>query len=259
MERLDGPVFSVFEQFRTFWGEVESLREAVVARGLTPVAEPEPTALAHTPTSVREMLLACLERQDAEISRWGKGPVLELYRQVEYVMVAVADEIFVNWAWSGAAYWSANLLETARFGTRRAGDAIFARIERLIAEPHPAHKELAAVYLAALGLGFQGRYAGRSDRGAIDRYKYGLHKLVFDRAPDLTDSFRQLMPECYESTLAIGTGRRLGSPRIWWWAAAAAVAIWLIVSQAMWMRLTAPLYTHIDSIIERSAALDRAQ
>ena len=231
MERLDGPVFSVFEQFRSFWREVESLREAVVSRGLMPTAEPEPAALSHTPTSVRETLLACLERQ--------------------------ADEIFVTWAWSGAAYWSANLLETARFGTRRAGEAIFARIERLIAEPHPAHKELAAVYLAALGLGFKGRYAGRSDRGAIERYKFSLHQLVFDRAPDLTDSFRQLLPECYESTLAIGTGRRLGSPRIWWWAAAGAIAVWLLVSQAMWMRLTQPLYTQIDSIIERSTALDR--
>jgi hypothetical protein len=83
---------------------------------------------------------------------------------------------------------------------------------------------------------------------------------VFDRAPDLTDSFRQLLPECYESTLAIGTGRRLGSPRIWWWAAAGAIAVWLLVSHAMWMRLDAAAVprrsTRLSSARRRSIGPD---
>ena len=242
------PALSIFELFRAFWREVELLRETATARTLVPPADAEPEALSHVPTAIRERLLVFLQAQEAEISRFAKGAPLEVYRQAEYVMVAVADEVFVHWPWSGSSYWSANLLETARFGTRRAGEAVFARIERLGDTQHPAQKELAAVYLAALALGFQGRYAGRSDRGAIDRYKRQLYRIVFGTQADMADSFRRVMPTCYESTMAVGAGRKLRSARLWWWATAAVIAAWLVASQVMWMRLTAPLYRDVPAI-----------
>jgi type VI secretion system protein ImpK len=243
------PALSIFEHFRSFWREVELLRETATARTLLPPADAGPEELAHVPTAIRERLLAFLQAQEADISRWAKGAPLEVYRQAEYVMVAVADEVFVHWSWSGSSYWSANLLETARFGTRRAGEAVFARIERLGDNQHPAQKELAAVYLAALALGFQGRYAGRSDRGAIERYKRQLYRIVFETQPDMADPFRRVMPTCYESTMAVGAGRRLRSPRLWWWAAAAVITVWLVASHVMWTRLTGPLYRDVPAIM----------
>jgi type VI secretion system protein ImpK len=257
------PTTSVFEHFRSLWEEVETVRHAVLAQVLTPAPGPpqlETTAaLTHGPSLVRERLLSFLDAQESEVARLGKGASLEYYRQAQYVMVAAADEVFVRLPWSGARYWSSNLLETQRFGTRRAGEAIFDRIEHLLERRHPADKDLAAVYLTALAMGFQGRYAGQDDLGAIERYKQQLHELIFEKKPDLADPFRRLLPQCYENTVAAGTGRRLRSPRMWWWAAAAVVAVWLGVSHGLWYRLTTPLYDQIEQIQQRTADFERGQ
>jgi len=248
---------SVFERFRAFWTEVETLRESVVSRAAAPVAAEGSTALVHPPTAVREQLLAVVRSQEAELTRQGKSAALEYYRQAQYAMVAAADELFIRMPWSGASYWSSHLLETACFGTRRAGDAVFARIERLIQQPHPAEKELAAVYLTTLALGFRGKYGDGDDDGTIDRYKRQLYEVIFEKQPDLTDTFHRLLPQCYENTIAAGSGRRLRSPRVWWWASAAVVAIWIVVSHMLWLEITTPLYQKIATIRDRTAQFER--
>jgi type VI secretion system protein ImpK len=234
------PTVSVLEHFRSFWAEVVALRDAAVSQVLPAPEAGDGAALVHVPTSVRERLLNRLRSQDAEIATYGKGS-LAYFRDAQYVMTAMADEVFVTLPWSGARYWSANLLETQLFGTRFAGQAIFARIERLVQEGQPEHRELAAVYLTALGLGFRGKYIDRTDGGAIDRYKAQLYQFIFGKSPDLGHSFRRLLPQCYGSTIVAGEGRRLRNPRVWWWAVAAVVIVWLITSHVLWIRLVDPL------------------
>ncbi len=208
-------------------------------------------------TAQRERLLAVLRSQEAEVARWAKGDVLDYYREAQYVMVAAADEVFVSLPWSGARYWEANLLETERFGTRSAGQSVFTRIERLLAEAHPDKRELAAVYLAALALGFRGKYAGRPDEGVLDQYRVRLSEFIFQKSPDLGQPFRKLIPACYESTVAAGTGAKLRSPRTWWWAAAAIVLVWLGVSQVLWVSITGPLRDQIAVITGHIEQLER--
>lgn len=246
---------SVFEQFRAFWSEVEPLREAALSPAMAPGEDGESRALVHAPMSAHDRLIAVLRTQDAEVSRWAKGAVLEYFREAQYVMAATADEVFVRLPWSGARYWSANLLETERFGTRSAGQSIFTRIDRLLAEGHPDKRELAAVYLAALALGFRGKYADRPDEGVVDQYRERLAEFIFQKSPDLTQPFRKLMPACYESTVAAGTGAKLRSPRTWWWAAAAIVGVWLVVSHLLWMSLTTPLRAQVDAIMQQTDQL----
>jgi type VI secretion system protein ImpK len=248
---------SVFEQFRALWEEVEQLRQGVLSQTLPSAVDATTGLVTHRPTIVRERLLAFLQAQESEVARRGKGPALEYYRQAQYAMVAAVDEVFVRLPWSGSSYWASNLLETDRFGTRRAGEAMFDRIEQLIARRHPAERDLAAVYLTALALGFQGKYAGQDDLGAIASYKRHLYEFIFEQKADLDDPFRRLLPQCYDNTIAAGAGRKLRSPRLWWWAAAAVVIAWLGVSFAMWDRLTAPLYLQMNQIQERTAAFER--
>ena len=259
METRRPPALSVFELFRAFWAEVEAQRAAALSQASPAPPGAEPAAIVHVPTVVRSRLLTFLQAQEADAGAQGKGAGLDYYRQAEYAMVATADEVFVRLPWSGAGYWRANLLETDRFGTRRAGDAMFARIERLIEHRHPAEKELAAVYLTALALGFQGRYADRADGGALDNYRRQLYEVIFEKKPDLTDPFRRLLPQCYDSTAAAGMGRKLRSPRLWWWAVAAVAAIWLVGSHAMWVRISGPLYQQMDQIQEQTRQNDRLQ
>ena len=232
------PTISVLDHFRSFWADVAALRDAAVSQALPPSEAADGTALMHVPTSVRERLLNRLRSQDAEIAAYGKSS-LAYFRDAQYVMAATADEVFVTLPWSGARYWSANLLETQLFGTR---------IERLVQQGQPEHRELAAVYLTALALGFRGKYTDRADGGAIDRYKTRLHEFVFGKAPDLAHPFRRLLPQCYASTIVAGEGRRLRNPRVWWWTVAAVFIAWLITSHMLWVRLVDPLNDPIRTI-----------
>ena len=251
MDRVIGigkrPTVSVLEHFRAFWEDVATLRDAAVSQAVPTAEAPNGTALVHVPTSIRERLLNRLRSQDGEIATYGKAS-LAYFRDAQYVMAAMADEVFVTLPWGGARYWSANLLETQLFGTRFAGQAIFARIDRLVQEGQPEHRELAAVYLSALALGFRGKYADRSDGGEIDRCKSRLYGFIFGKAPDLAHPFRRLLPQCYASTIVAGEGRRLRNPRVWWWTVAAVVVVWLLGSHVLWVRLVSPLNDPIATI-----------
>ena len=172
--------------------------------------------LVHAGTAARLRLLAVLQEQETELARWAKGPALRLLREARSVMAAVADEVFVRLPWRGASLWIWNLLETDLFGSRSAGQQVFDRIDRLLAGANPNSRELAAVYLTALALGFEGEYAGRSSSGAIDHYKRQLRHFVFGDQERLTGP---LVPQCYDARWTAATGRgsaargRGGGPR----------------------------------------------
>src|SRR5262245_6233072 len=239
METRRRPAFSVFEQFRSFWKEVEALRAAALAPVMAPVGAPSTgTALVPVSIGTRDRLLMAVRTQQADLARWASGAVHEYYTQALYVMIAVADEVFVQLPWAGAAQWGANLLETELFGTRSAGQTLFDRIDRMLERADPKDVELAAVYLTALALGFRGRYGDRADGGALERYKQRLYQFIFSKRPDLSDPFRKLLPQSYEHTITTGAGRKLASPRLWWWAAAGVVAVWLLTAQLLWMNMT---------------------
>jgi len=252
------PGISVFEQFRAFWKEVEVLRAAALAPAMAPVGPAvTTTAIAPASSATRDRLLYHLRGQQADVMRWASGPMIEYFRQAQYVMIAAADEVFVELPWSGAPYWKANLLETELYGTRSAGEALFARIDALLERADPRDVELAAVYLTALALGFRGRYGDREDFGAIDGYKQRLYQFIFGKRPDLTDPFRKIVPQCYDATITTGEGRKLRSPRLWWWAAAAVVGVWLVVSQVFWMNLTSPLRDRMGAIQSQIEQIQR--
>ena len=50
------------------------------------------------------------------------------YSEVVYIMVALADDIFLNSEWEGKQFWEDNILEQKFFNTQIAGDEIFNRI-----------------------------------------------------------------------------------------------------------------------------------
>lgn len=261
LETRRRPPLSVFEQFRAFWREVDALRTVALSPSMAPSASPGTAApgtmvVVHAPSAVRERLLAALRSQEAELSRAITGKALNYYREAQYTMVAVADEVFVRLPWNGASYWASNLLETERFATRRAGQAVFERIDSLLERADPDDKELAALYLTALALGFQGKYADRFDGGALERYRQSLYHFIFEKHPDLTHPFRRIVPQCYEGTIAAGAGQKLRSPRLWWWAAAGVMALWLLFSQLVWMSATGPLRGRMDAILLKTRQLE---
>ena len=252
-----GSAPSIFASFRSFWGEIEAARAMALAGAaaaapgdVTPGATGE---LTHGATAIRARLLAVLKAQEAASARVAHGASLQAWRDAQFLMAALADDVFVRLDWKGAGWWLWNPLETALYGTRSAGARVFERIDQLTAAGEPAQRELAAVYLAALAVGFEGQYAGAADRSPLDDCRRRLRTFVFgDREP----LQGPLVAQCYAHTDVSGRGPLLRSARVWWWAALVVLAAWLAASSVAWRRATEPIAesaARVDAVLETPA------
>src|ERR1044072_2317156 len=154
-----------------------------------------PTDDMRASTFVWQRLVSLFERQEAQAWRYGGTYGAEFYKEAQYVMVALADEIFLNAEWEGHRSSVSNLLESKIFRTHVAGELFFQRLDRMLVERDPVYRDLAAVYLMALSLGFRGKYRGRDDRGQLERYRRQLFHFVFRREPELENESRHVFPE----------------------------------------------------------------
>ena len=79
---------------------------------------------------------------------------------------------------SGMAAVTAAMLAPLKAGDHVvAGEALFQRIDRLFQQPDGGSRDLAAVYLAVLGLGFEGKFRAHDSRGEVTEYRLRLHRL----------------------------------------------------------------------------------
>ncbi|MEX2570223.1 MAG: DotU family type IV/VI secretion system protein [Gemmatimonadota bacterium] len=187
--------------------------------------------------SVRQRLQTLLEKQAAEAGRRRGEDGVGRYREAQYVMAALADEIFLHLEWEGREAWGVNLLETKLFGTQVAGERVFQRVEQLIAERDAAYREIQLIYLLALSLGFQGKYRGTSGEG-LAALRQALYDLVLPRQASVVTGERRLFPQTYMHTLDRSTPIRL--PTIGRWAAALAIVLTLYLAAAhiAWVDVT---------------------
>ena len=163
----------------------------------------------------------------------GSNFAFEIYREAQYVMAALADEIFLHMNWDGRANWP--LLESKLFQTHIAGEVIFQRLDRLLQRRDPFYLDLAAVYFMALSLGFQGKYRGNDPANALEQYKRQLFAMIYRRNPQLFNTKNPIFPQTYQNTLDRGAGRKLPNQNIWFGLESRAVfVVWLGVSHFAW-------------------------
>ena len=247
---------SLLDTFQAFWTEV--LRERTLAEAVAPTLSGEATARSLPPgvsTSIpgrdrlAEMLRRCSRAamRDTRSPRYGDG-----VSEVQYLMAALADEVFLTLEWQGKAAWRNWLLETEFFRSRDAGETVFERIDRLLLKEDPADKELAAVYLAALALGFRGRYLGVDDGGVIDNRKRDLATFIAGRVPQINAAWR-MAPDCYAATVHAGSGRKLRDARLWALATVAVFAVWLAASTFLWNRISGDVKAGAEQALQSSS------
>jgi type VI secretion system protein ImpK len=261
-------------RFREFYRHVLRLREAVEGAGRASSIEETARSLSETPSgsphetlggespedtaehlveprrtgsavdvdSVRLELLAVLESQSRDSGEGGGGAYPQVIDEARYAMAALADEVFLNADWEGRRPWKGHLLEAHLYESRRAGEAIFERIDELLDHPDPARNDLAYIYLMLLGLGFQGKYRDHPN-GASVLAAYGRRLFVFlaQREPELQETTHHLFPEAYERFPGGRTGVRLPHLRPWILAFLLLLVIWLLVAHGVWQGLTAEL------------------
>jgi type VI secretion system protein ImpK len=199
-------------------------------------------------TVVWHRLVALFQRQ--AIAAWKNGGSYgaEFYKEAQYVMVALADEIFLHMQWEGQRAWVSNLLEAKIFRTHAAGQFFFEKLDRLLREQNPVYKDLAAVYLMALSLCFKGKYYGMDDRGKLARYRQHLFTFIYGREPALDDETRYLFPEAYYHNVREESQRKLSDPRKWFVVLLLVVVVYVAATQMFWMQFTQEVNTVNQSI-----------
>jgi type VI secretion system protein ImpK len=225
----------LLNQFREFYAELARLKRTVEVAGsvyvfdLPTTDHPDPTTTAN---GVWQHLLSVLERQALEAGQTGGAFAFEIYREAQYVMAALADEIFLHFNWDGRANWP--LLENKLFSTHIAGEVIFQRLDRLLQRRDPFYLDLAAVYFMALSLGFQGKFRGSDPGNSLEQYKRQLFAMIYRRNPQLFVTNNSIFPQTYQNTLDRGTGRKLPNQNIWYALIAGVLVIWILASQVAW-------------------------
>lgn len=228
-------------QFREFYREVIRLKRMLRSGTWETGATTEAGEGSQVGLRVWQRLTSVLEQQALTAGRSVGAYGAELYKEAQYVMAALGDEIFIHLEWEGREAWRSNLIESRLFGTHAAGDVLFQRLEALLARRDPVWAEVAKVYLMALSLGFRGKYQGVDDGGQIDVYRRQLFTFIFQRKPELQTSARPLFQDAYQHTLVEGSGKRLPSAKPWVAVLCVLVAVFLVSSHALFNRVTAPL------------------
>ncbi len=164
----------------------------------------------------------------------------ERFQEAAYVMAALVDEIFLTLPWVGKEAWLEGLLEAELFQTHTAGEQLFVRAEGLLTRGEDGDRDLAAVYLMALTLGFQGRYRGAADTQPLTDLKDRLLAFIMP-SPPADESTDPLFEQPYAHIRAGRPDLRL--PRTQWWAGAvvAALVLYVVASALVWRHVADPV------------------
>jgi type VI secretion system protein ImpK len=219
----------LIDKFQQFYGEVLKLQARVTAGAWIFSGESvTESAAKESPSAVWRRLVSILERQSLDAGLEGGDFAVEIYRRAQYAMAALADEVFLNLEWAGRDAWREHLLEAKFFGTHRAGEEMFERIEELLRDHDSLYAELGRVYLMVLALGFQGKY--RSHPAAdesLQSYRKRLFRFVYNRDPVAVYGNERVVPQAYSSTLDAARSTELPYLRPWIWATVLAFVVWI--------------------------------
>lgn len=225
---------SLLSMFQEFHAELSGIRSALslgdrMAEQGQPLPDPAQVAV-----RINRRLHRLLDTQAATALRLGGRFGAELYREAQYVMAALADEVLLHGdAWTGREHWLDNLLEMSLFGTRVAGERVFQRLDVLLAGPPQQEYELLSVYLAALSLGFRGRYHRPQDEPVRRRYRQGLADRLADAA-GYDGPAPLLCPTAYTATVTEGREVRLPHLRPWLYGLLIVLALHTAVAHGIW-------------------------
>jgi type VI secretion system protein ImpK len=246
---------SLLREFEDFYSEVIRLRTRAELQYAEAAGGKEAEAEDNPAEAIWGRLADLLEKQGrfTDVSTGDIGK--ELYLQAQYVMVALADEVFLNTEWSGREYWTNHLLESHFFNSNIAGEQFFRRVDKLLQEPERGFSDIYTVYLMALSLGFLGKYRGRAQGGRIDELRRRLFLRIYHRKPQPPGDSRRLFANCYEHTLDLGDFKKLPSPGRWFLALAVAVILWIGISTLVWQSLTGGLEADLSKIRTHAARI----
>ena len=173
-----------------------------------------------------------------------------IYNEARYIMVSLADELFLGFDWSGKKNWEENILESQIFHSHRAGQEIFTRIDEMLESRDTSRYDLAYLYFFALSFGFVGKYKGRkSDH--IKNYLENLYVVMHGGEPSIyNNEKKKIFNQAYEYTVADYVPRKLVDYRPWYVVFGLVFLFFVIASSLVWRNNTRSTMAIVDEIIE---------
>ena len=225
---------TLFERFRAFYAELTALKRRALA-GDWVFSAVEAVGDNGAPLDG----IDAASQRLVGLLQGGGEPKSPYERDAQYVMAALADEVFLHaLEWEGKAAWRDTLIEERLFKTYVAGERFFVRLDELLARDDPSRRSLASIYLMALAAGFKGKYSGGDEGRAIADYKNRLRVLL--GREDLNPVTRPLCADAYPLK-APGDADRLADIRPQLWLFAAGLLAVLTVSQVVRLALSADI------------------
>lgn len=229
----------IIKDFRSFYEEIVRLKAKALTGELLAgtKAEEEGDATENPSTlckSIQNHLMAFLREHRDYIEKQGGEFALTYYREAQYIMVALADEVFLTLNWIGREEWKNSLLEAQLFHTQVAGEKFFENLEAFLKVRESSNSDIGILYMCALGLGFKGRYQETDDKGALKHYREQLQARVMEGSSFAVKKTRMLFPEAYSYTLDTREGLTLPSARQWVIILGGMMVGYLVLSHVIW-------------------------
>ncbi|MDR1207928.1 MAG: DotU family type IV/VI secretion system protein [Holosporales bacterium] len=174
------------------------------------------------------------------------------FKDAQYAMVSLADEVFLTLPWSGQQLWQKYLLESQIFKSQSAGTQVFQKMDDLLSKYDPSKRSLATVYLYVLALGFKGKLRDAQNQSEIKTYERRLYAFIHGKNPSIKEyGLNKLMPECYERTIVSDLPLRLPNVKFWTLVFVSIVLLFVFCSFAVWNQVAGGISRTLSHIFEQ--------
>lgn len=245
---------SIFMQnFQEFYYEVLRQKEKALRTFETDISSVDTTHQIETSVQeIQKKLHQVLESQSLKASKNTGGITASYFRDAQYVMVSLADEVFLNIDWPGAKTWRKSLLEGQVFQTQIAGEHFFKKLDMLLQSNDPTRGELGQIYLIALSLGFKGRFNEASDQEQLDWYRDQLYVLMRGRHNEFYYPGRvRLSEDPYSYTITEQPGRGLPDLKTWISTFLSILVVYVFISYVVWHKLSSEMGDALSEIYKQ--------
>jgi len=193
-----------------------------------------------------------IKDQDSKIA-YEQGKLASIqFQEVLYVMVALADELFLEMDWEGKSFWRANLLEQKFFNSNQSGEKLLLNLDKFLREQNAQDNDIGVIYLYAFSLGFKGKLRYEKD---LDFYlqalKNNIFYTIYRQSPKLFKEEGPLFVQSSENMLVEKQPAKDQSMKVWLKIGLACFGMYLLIGQIIWHVETYNIWSVLDKVTEK--------
>lgn len=225
---------SILQDFKVFYAELLLLKEKALSHSISDALENSLGDLSSLTHHIQKKLESLLMNQYKAVGSQKGGYAAYYYREAQYIMVSLADEIFINLTWHGREEWKDHLLESLMYNTQDAGERFFQNLDQFLETDTTQGTDMASLYLIALGLGFKGKYRNSAKEHELFHYRQKLYHYISGENPQLMGTESHLFAQPYENILEARQNADMPDVRPWWMALGVILISFISLSSLIW-------------------------